>query len=258
MVQNISARRGAAIAGFATLVLLALLAAFDNQWLRHWRTSQSSDNGSAAHSWFADPIRALSTLAWRATKETGQTSRVFFAAAAQPVIAVVLTFLLLLLVCRGVGAQRGRWTLFLGAWFATGLAAAAALVGGTAIAGVAISPGLGESSGHAEFGRGDLYYTLVTNGLVFGFFAGWLIGFVAVLVYGSTEVAAETEDTRTTQEYPTSSPEDYSFTPTSPYSSGEPSGQGYGYGGYESANAPTEVTPPPQENDPYDGGARPY
>lgn len=252
MVQNISARRGAAIAGFATLVLLALLAAFDNQWLRHWRMSQSSDNGSTAHSWFAGPVRGLSTLAWRATKESGQSSRVFLGAAAQPVIALLLTFLLLLLVCRGVGAQRGRWTLFLGGWFVTGVAAALALIAGTAIAGVAISPGLAESSGYAEFGRGDLYYTLITNGLVFGLFAGWLIGFVAVLVYGSTEAAAEAEDTRTTQEYPTSSPDDYSFAPMSPYSSG-PS-----HGGYEAASAPTEETPlPPQESDPY-GDARPY
>jgi hypothetical protein len=253
MVQNISARRGAAIAGFATLALLALLAAFDNQWLRHWRMSQSSDNGSTAHSWSAGPIRGLSALAWRATKEAGQSGRVFFGAAAQPVIALVLTFLLLLLVCRGVGAQRGRWALFLGAWFATGLAAAAALIAGSAIAGAAITPGLAQSSGYAEFGRGDLYYALVTNGLAFGLFAGWLVGFVAVLVYGSTEGAADTDDTRTTQEYPTSSPDDYSFTPTSPYSSG-PS-----YGGYESPTAPTEVMPlPPQENHPYGGGERSY
>jgi len=98
--------------------------------------------------------------------------------------------------------------------------------------------------------------------------AGWLIGFVAVLVYGSTEVA---EDERATREYEppayadyapsatssaapssgASSSEDYSFSPTSPYAPGS--------SGYEaaSASAPTEITTPPQESEPY-GGAQPY
>ncbi|MBS2546850.1 hypothetical protein KGQ19_08205 [Catenulispora sp. NL8] len=278
MAQNISARRGAAIAGFAALVLLALLAAFDNQWTQHWRNGRSAENGNAAHSWIAGPVRGLSALAWRATKESGEPSRLFYGMLAEPVIAVVLTFLLLMLVCRGVGAERGRWSLFLGSWFVTGLAASIALIAGSAIAGLRVAAGLADDPANARFGRGDIYYALIALGLAFGLFAGWLVGFVAVLVYGSTEGGAQEE--RATREYPSpamdysdyspssvssssaspgspdpeSASEDYSFSPTSPYSSGDPTP---GYSGYESANAATETNAPPQERDPY-GGARPY
>jgi hypothetical protein len=256
MAQNISARRGATIAGFATLVLLVLVAAFDNQWTGHWREGRSAEAGDTTHSWIAAPVRGLSALAWRLTKEAGEPSRLFYGTLAAPVIAVVLTFLMLLLVCRGVGAERGRWSLFLGSWFVTGLAAAVALIVGASIAGI----------GDAQAKRGDVYYTLISLGLAFGLFAGWLVGFVAVLVYGSTEVA---EDERATREYEApsyadyassaassyapssgaSSSEDYSFNPTSPYASG--------YSAHEPADTPTEISTPPQENDPY-GGARPY
>lgn len=254
MTQNISARRGAAIAGFASLVLLALLAAFDNQWLDKWRAGRSADGGSAAHSWFAGPVRGLSAPAWRATKQAGEPTRVFVGVLAEPVITVVLTFLLLLLVCRGVGAERGRWALFLGSWFVTGLAAAAALIAGSGIAGTAVAAGTTNGEGTNLFGRGDVTYTLIAFGLAFGLFAGWLVGFAAVLVYGSTETA---EDERTTQEYETPSYIDYG--PTSPYSSGhssspyssEPSSS------YESETATTKITTPPHESNPY-GGGRPY
>jgi hypothetical protein len=281
MAQNISPRRGATIAGFAALVLLVLVAAFDNQWLGHWRAGRSAASGDAAHSWFASPVAGLSALAWRATKETGEPSRIFFGMLAEPLIAVVLTFLLLMLVCRGVGAERGRWSLFLGSWFVTGLAAAVALIAGTAIAGTGVAAGIVDSSGNTQFGRGDIYYTLITLGLAFGLFAGWLVGFATVLVYGSTE---SSEDVGTTREYSSpaidysdysgasssaassglssassassglssassSSSDDYSFAPTSPYSASSSH--------YESASAPTEITTPSQESDPY-GGARPY
>ena len=278
MTQNISARRGAKIAVFAALVLLILVAAFDNQWTGHWRAGRAAEGGNATHSWIAGPVRGLSALAWRATKEAGEPARVYFGMMAEPAIAVVLTFLLLMVVCRGVAARRGRWTLFLGSWFVTGVAAAVALIAGSAIAGTGIANGVTDGSGNTQFGRGDIYYTLITMGLAFGLFAGWLVGFVAVLVYGSTELS---EPMSTTQEYeapsyadytssamssaaPSSgagSSEDYSFTPTSPYSSGSPgspgsSSGGGGYGGHESPTATTELTPP-QETDPY-GGARPY
>jgi len=278
MTHNISARRGAKIAVFPTLVLLILVAAFDNQWIRHWRDGRGAEGGNATHSWIAGPVRGLSALAWRATKEAGEPARVFFGMMAEPVITVVLTFLLLMVVCRGVAARRGRWTLFLGSWFVTGVAAAVALIAGSAIAGTGIANGVTDGTGNTQFGRGDIYYTLIAMGLAFGLFAGWLVGFVAVLVYGSTELS---EPMSTTQEYEApsyadytssamssaapsygaSSSEDYSFTPTSPYSS-EPAagshGGSPGYGAYESepTNTTTELTPP-HESDPY-GGARPY
>lgn len=270
MAQNISARRGAAIAGFATLVLLVLLAAFDNQWLGRWRAGRSAEGGDAAHSWVAGPVRGLSALAWRATKQAGEPTRIFVGVLAEPLIAAVLTFLLLLLVCRGVGAERGRWALFLGSWFVTGLAACAALIAGSAIAGTAVASGLADGSGTTRFGRGEVYYTLISLGLAFGLFAGWLIGFVAVLVYGSTEIADGERDTReyevpsyadytspsgyssSSSRYSSSSDgnsnEDYPFSPNSSGSSGS--------SGYASPHAPTESATP-QEHDPY-GGERPY
>lgn len=268
MSQNISARRGVAIAGFAALVLVVFLAAFDNQWTAGWREGRSASGGDATHSWISGPVRGLSVLAWRATRQSGESSRVFYGTLAEPVIAVVLTFLLVMLVCRGVGARRGRWPLFLGAWFATGLAACAALIAGSGIGGIGIAYGAVDSTGPAQFGRGDIYYTLIVLGLAFGLFAGWLVGFAAVLTYGSTEASAATADAEaTTREYPSSAidysdyappaatasgpSEDYAFSPTSPYPSSDPTP---GYSGYEAANAPTEVTTPPQENGPYGGG----
>jgi len=280
MNQNISPKRGAAIAGFSALVLLVLTAAFDNQWLDNWRETQAGDGGSTAHSWFAGPVRALSALAWRATKVDGEPGRLYFGMLAEPLIAVLLTFLLLMLVCRGVGAQRGRWALFLGGWFVTGVAASVALIAGTGIAGIAVAGGKIDPDAGTYFGRGDVYYTLITFGLFFGMFAGWLVGFTAVLVYGSTEGSQNDGDERATREYPspvidysdysppsysptssssasgpTGSNDDYSFTPTSPYSSNEPTP---GYSGYDPGNAPTEVSAPRPESDPYGGGGRPH
>lgn len=282
MAQNISPRRGAAIAGSAALVLLVSVAAFDNQWLDHWRAGRGADGGDSTHSWFAGAVRGLSALGWRATKGSGEPGRVYFAMMAEPLIAVLLTFLLVMLVCRGVAAERGRWSLFLGSWFVTGLAAAMALLAGSGIGGTGIAGGTADLTGGTYFSRGEIYYTLIAMGLGFGLFAGWLVGFVAVLVYGSTE-GSDDDQPGSTREYsspaidysdysPTSSAsaglpganEDYSFTPTSPYSpssssssSSESAGHGT-YGGYSSANAPTEVTSPvSREDDPY-GGARPY
>lgn len=271
MVQNISPRRGAAISGFASLVLLAAVAAFDNQWLASWRAGRGAPGGDTAHSWFAGPVTDLGALGWRATKESGEPGRVFFGMLAEPLIAVVLTFLLLMLVCRGVGAERGRWALFLGAWFATALAASAALIAGSGIAATAVAGGMFDDSGGTSFARGESYHALIQLGLRFGLCAGWLVGFVAVLVYGST---AASNGESLTQEYespaidysdysgassssaasgglPRSSA-DYSFSPTSPYSPSESAG----YGGYSPANAPTEVSSAP-EDEPY-GGERPY
>lgn len=276
MAQNISARRGATIAGFAALILLVLLAAFDNQWLEKWRAGRSAGGGDAAHSWTAGPVAGIGALAWRATKDAGESSRVYLGTLAEPVIAVILTFLLLMLVCRGVGAERGRWSLLLGTWFVTGLAASAALIAGSGIANTAVASGMADSSGPTQFGRGEVYYALIAMGLAFGLFTGWLVGFVAVLVYGSTEVAAgaaDDEDERSTREYEppsyadyaspdysasdysssssspsseyaSSSPDysspNYSFSPTSPYSANAAS----------SANAPTEIKPPSRESYP--------
>jgi hypothetical protein len=282
MAQNISPRRGAAIAGSAALVLLVAVAAFDNQWLDHWRAGRGADGGDSTHSWFAGAVKGLSALGWRATKESGEPSRVYFAMMAEPLIAVLLTFLLVLLVCRGVTAERGRWSLFLGSWFVTGLAAAMALLAGSAIGGTGVAGGTADPTGSTYFSRGEIYYTLIAMGLAFGLFAGWLVGFVAVLVYGSTE-GSDDDRAGSTREYPSpaidysdyspssaasaglpSANEDYSFAPTSPYSSSgpsspaSPSSESAGYGGYASANAPTEMTSPAsKENDPY-GGARPY
>jgi hypothetical protein len=259
-------------------VLLVAVAAFDNQWLGHWRAGRGADGGDSTHSWFAGAVKGLSALGWRATKESGEPSRVYFAMMAEPLIAVLLTFLLVMLVCRGTAAERGRWSLFLGSWFATGLAAAMALLAGSGIGGTGVAGGTADLAGGTSFSRGEIYYTLIAMGLAFGLFAGWLVGFVAVLVYGSTEGADDDQPGGTREfsspaiDYSDYSPsssasaglpsanEDYSFTPTSPYSSGSSgsSGESAGYSGYASANAPTEVTSPAsKENDPY-GGARPY
>jgi hypothetical protein len=262
MTQNISARRGAAIAGFAALVLLVLVAAFDNQWTEKWRAGRATAGGNTMHSWTSGPVRGLSVLNWRATKLDGEPARIYAAMLAEPLIAVLLTFLLLMLVCRGVAAQRGRWSLFLGSWFATGLGAALALIAAAAIAGSTAVAGTLGTGDDSSFSRGDTYYGLLESGLVFGLFAGWLVGFVAVLVYGSTEGS---EELGTTREYAppgydyssaaSSSGMDYSFAPTTPYSS---SSAGYGGGGYGSAaEAPTEVTTQPTDSDPF-GGARSY
>jgi hypothetical protein len=257
MAQNISARRGVKIAGFAALVLLVLVAAFDNQWTEKWRAARAAGGGNTLHSWTSGPVKGLSVLEWRATKLSGEPTRIYAGMLSLPVITALLAFLLLLAVCRGVGAERGRWTLFLGSWFATGLAAALALIAAAAIAGSAAFAGVFEDGGSTSFSRGDTYYGLLESGLVFGLFAGWLVGFVAVLVYGSTESSEELSSTR---EYAppafdyspagSSSDQDYSFTPTTPYS-----GSSAGYGGYGSAaEAPTEVTTKPQESDPFGGG----
>ncbi|MFL6112906.1 MAG: hypothetical protein ACJ786_16355 [Catenulispora sp.] len=260
MTQNLSARRGALIAGISALVLLALIAAFDNQGTRSWRIGRMGRNGDTLHSWTSAPVTALSALDWRATPATDEPARHFAGVLAAAALTAVLTFLLVLLVCRGVAATRGRWALFAGTWFATALAAGLALIAGTAIAGTSTGAEVTDASGGAQFSRGDLYYGLLTLGLFFGLFAGWLVGLVAVLVYGVTN---DSDGTEITREYPPSDYDygaanpaagpDYSVSPSSPYSP-DP-----GYGGYQPPSAPTRIMPtPPQENDPHSGGNRSY
>jgi len=264
MTQNLSARRGALIAGISALVLLALIAAFDNQSTRSWRVGRMNQDGDTVHSWTSGPVTALSALDWRATPGTGEPTRVFAGFLAAAVLTAVFTFLLLMLVCRGVGAVRGRWALFAGAWFATAAGAGLALIAGTAVAGTSLSIERAGAMGDTQFSRGDTYYSLLAVGLLFGLFAGWLVGLVAVLVYS---VTSDSDGTEITREYPPSdydygaanpaSGPDYSFSPSSPYSTGHEY-TGPEHGGYAAPSAPTQIVPPPQENDPYGGGNRSY
>lgn len=286
MTENISARRGMLIAGFSALALLILIAAFDNQGTRSWRLDQVRSSTTAtddtAHSWSALPVQALSAFDWRATPESGEPTRVFWGFLASALLSVVLTFLLVALVCRGVAAGRGRWALFAGSWFATAAAAGLAVVAGSAIAGTALD--LGSRSASLSWSRGDTYYGLLAVGLMFALFAGWLIGLVAIITYGLTEGTDTTSpDTDRSwgpssgYDYGSATPSsgaDYSFSHGSPYSTPEssptspsspsspsdPSSSTPEHGGYESSpSAPTQhIVPPTQENDPYDGGNRSY
>lgn len=260
MTQNLSARRGALIAGISALVLLALIAAFDNQGTRSWRVGHMKQDRDTAHSWISGPVTALSALDWRATPDSGESTRIFAGVLAAAALTAVLTFLLVMLICRGVAAARGRWALFTGAWFATAVAAGLALIAGTAVAGTSIGIGTADALGGTRFSRGDTYYSLLTVGLLFGLFAGWLVGLVAVLVYSAT---SDSDGTEITREYPPADygygvadpapapAPDYSYNPPSPHPSARE------YGGYEAPSTPTRITPP-QENDPYDGGNRSY
>lgn len=235
-VQNISGRRGALIAWLAALVLLILIAAFDNQWTESWREDQTRN------SWLSGPVTGLSALSWRATPQTGVTGRVFAGALTAALLTVVLTGLLTMLVCRGVGSERGRWALFLGTWMVTGLAAGLALIAGVAVAG----------QHETRFTLGTTYSITLSYGLEFGLYAGWLIGFAAVLFYGSTPgmdsyTTDSRYDTPDYDDYGSSVPSaSYSYSPTSPYTHGSGYGNYDGYGGEET----TQITPP---HDPYGG-----
>ncbi|GAA1970786.1 hypothetical protein [Catenulispora subtropica] len=264
MTENLSARRGMLIAGFAALALLALVAAFDNQGTHTWRLDQmTGDREETAHSWTAAPVQALSAFDWRVAPATGEPTRIFLGFLGAAVLVVLFTFLLVLLVCRGVAASRGRWALFAASWFATAAGAGLALVAGSAIAGESLV--IGATSGGTRFSYGDTYYLMLNAGLVFGLFAGWLVGLVAVITYGVSEGADGNGDgpgytSPFSYDYgsaaPTSGP-DYSFSPGSPYSASS-STPDYGNSEESSASAPTQIVPPPQENDPYGGGNRSY
>jgi hypothetical protein len=241
------------IAGFSALALLVLIAAFDNQGTHSWRRDQIAvrDGAGTARSWSATPVQALSAFDWRAAPADGEPGRIFWGFLASALLAVVLAFLLVSLVCRGVAAARGRWSLFVGTWFATAAAAGLALIAGSGIAGTALVLN-NPADGGIEWSRGDLYYTLLTMGMLFGLFAGWLIGLVAVIAYGFTEGADTTSTDRSwgpssDYDYGSAAPAtgpDYSFSHGSPYS----------------ASAPTQQIVPPKESedDPYGGGNRSY
>jgi hypothetical protein len=245
--QNVTARRGAVIAGVAGAVLLVFVAAFDNQWTQNWREARFSGangTGGDGNSWISVPIKELDTLAWRATPVTDEPTRLFIGNLVAAVLAVVLTGLFVLLVCRGIGSERGRWPLFLGTWIATGLAAGLSLIVGILIAGNQFAP----------LAKGTTYYTLFGAGFEFAAFIGWLVGFGAVLVYGSTpemdDLAAASEYTPPSgYDYGSATPAAYSYSPTSPYGQ---SSSDYGSG---SASAPTQVVQPPEEDPPYGGGS---
>ena len=230
--RNVTARRGAVIAGIAGTVLLVFVAAFDNQWTQKWRESRIGGVDSNGNSWIAVPIKELDTLAWRATPVTGEPSRLYLGNLASTLLTVVFTVLLVLLVCRGVGSERGRWPLFLGTWLATGLAAALGLIGGVLIAGNQFAP----------LAKGSTYYLLFTSGIDFAAYIGWLVGFTAVLVYGSTPglddlSVADDYTPPSNYDYGSAAPAAYSYSPTSPYGESQP---GYDPGS-GSSGAPTHV-----------------
>lgn len=247
MTETVSARRAALIAAFSALALLVLIAAFDNQGTRTWRLDRiTGTEDDTAHSWTAGPVQALSTFDWRATPASGEPARVFLGFLSAAVLAVLFTFLLVLLVCRGVAAGRGRWALFAGSWFATGAAAGLAVVAGSAVAGASLAIGAADPAG-TRFARGDTYYQMLNAGLLFGLFAGWLVGLVAVVAYGITEDAhyADDADDDVAEEPASTSPYGYSY------------GYGYGSAAQSSPSAQTQPIVPPQDDDPY-GGNRSY
>ncbi|NUR25125.1 MAG: hypothetical protein HOV83_04630, partial [Catenulispora sp.] len=96
-----------------------------------------------------------------------------------------------------------------------------------------------------RFARGDTYYQMLNAGLLFGLFAGWLVGLVAVVVYGITEDADYADGT----DYADERAEDPAS--TSPY--GYSYGYGYGSTAQSSPSAQTQPIVPPQDDDPYDG-----
>jgi hypothetical protein len=216
--QNVTARRGAAISAIAATILLILIAAFDNQWLEKWRAARIGGGADApgVDSWVALPVSRLDALAWRATKAHGESTRDYASQLTAAVLTALFAGLLLALVCRGLSSERGRWPLFLGGWFATGFGAGLGLVAGALIAGSDVTP----------VSKASTYYEMLGAGAEFGLFAGWLVGFVAVLVYGSTPGmdGVEVDDydyTPPGYDYGTA-PSAYSYTPTSPYETGEP------------------------------------
>lgn len=266
MTENISARRGVLIAGISALALLVLIAAFDNQGTQNWRLERAMQSGDTAHSWIAGPVLSLSALDWRFTPADGEPTRVFLGFLSAALLTAVLTFLVMMLLCRGVAVVRGRWALFAAGWFATAVAAGLSLIAGSAIAGHSIGIGLTASGADTRFNRGETYYGLLAVGMHFGLFAGWLVGLVAIVVYGLTEDSAAAD--QSSREWGSAagsgsgsgSGSDYSFKPTSPYSSSAPE---YSSGYDSSGSAPTQIVPtqqpqPPQENDPYGGGGRSY
>jgi hypothetical protein len=247
--QNVTARRGAVIAGAAGTVLLVFVAAFDNQWTQNWREARYGGTGGDGNSWISLPIKELDTLAWRATPYTGEATQVFVGNLVATILAIVLTAALVLLVCRGVGGERGRWPLFLGTWLATGLGTGLGLIVGILIAGNKFS----------SLDKGTTYYTEFGAGFEFAAFIGWLVGFTAVLAYGSTpgmdDLAVAAEYTPPSgYDYGSATPAAYSYTPTSPYEQ-NPSGYGSGTG---SDGTPTHVVQPPEQEPPYGGGGGGY
>ncbi|GAA2056107.1 hypothetical protein GCM10009839_76410 [Catenulispora yoronensis] len=263
MTETVSARRGTLIAGISALALLILVAAFDNSGTRTWRLARmTGERDDTVHSWTATPVQALSALDWRASPASGESGRIFAGYLASALLAVLFLFLLTMLVCRGVAAGRGRWALFAGTWFATGAAAGLAVAAGSAIAGTSLVLSAFDPAG-TRFARGDTYYAMLTAGMLFGLFAGWLIGLVAVITYGITEGSDTGGGSNASwgppsgYEYgsatPTSGP-DYSFSPGSPYSapSSSPPSSTPEYGGYGSPSAPTQIVPP-RDGNPYHG-----
>ena len=177
-VQNVTARRGSVISGTAATVLLMFIGAFDSQWAESWRYGRigGGPDGAEANSWMSLPIKQLDTMAWRATRVTGESTRFFVGNLAAALLAVVFTGLLVALVCRGVGSERGRWPLFLGSWLATGLGSGLALIVGAVVAG----------NHDVPLAKGTTYYGALGAGFDFAVFIGWVVGFAAVLAYGST------------------------------------------------------------------------
>jgi hypothetical protein len=249
--QNVTARRGAVISSIAAAVLLVFIGAFDNQWAEGWRHGRMGLDGNDENSWISQPVAALNTLGWRVTKLSGEPTRFFIGNLVAAVLAVAFTGLLVALVCRGVGGERGRWPLFLGGWLATGLGSGIALCVGIVIAG----DGMTAKGDQVTLAKGSTYYDQLGAGFEFALFIGWLIGFAAVLVYGSTagmdELSAAPEySSPSGYDYGSATPAAYSYSPTSPYGGSS----GYGSSGYDAggANTPTQVVPQPNE-DPFGG-----
>lgn len=174
------------ITATCSVLLVVYVLGYGNQALEKWRATWLAKATSS----YREPLKALDSVAWRVTPHHGEAaSKVWLGDLVHNVALVLVTAMVIHLSLRGVASRRGRWSTFVGVWGAT--------IIGSAIAGAATSP-------LAVLGQGmklslhplaeQLFYGMLSQGLLLGLLVGLVVAVVGVLTYRSAPDPRDGDD----------------------------------------------------------------
>lgn len=168
--------RRRAVTAAGTGLLLVFVLAYGNQGLEKWRaTTFARATGD-----YQQPLDALNSVTWRLMSQQGGSRAMesWLSQIVRDLVLLVATAFLIHLSTRGVASRRGRWSVFVGSWGATIIAAAIAGAAGSPLA--VLGKGLSLTINPTSVVQ---VYSMISEGLMLGLLIGWVVGLAGVFAY---------------------------------------------------------------------------
>jgi hypothetical protein len=158
----------------ATAVPLIIVAGLGNQALQSWRDTQAN----SSNHWIADDFQPLALAGWRFSPGSGPNATAHWLA---PLVFNIALVVLTALLATAAAHNRGRLALFFGVWGAVTLAGAGA--------GLICTPFA--YSGVPTAAAADNYRTTLAEGMLLGFFIGFVTALIATAFAGGGKSATK-------------------------------------------------------------------